>query len=305
MRQKNIQKRLGVIMTVVIMVLISSAAVFAGESEGEITVQITVGQNGSINGHTESYTETVLPGDDLVLDLKADDGLVISSVLVNETALSASDLEGILGQNAASLTLEDLLSDAAVNIVFAEKAVPVEDPADENDTAGEISDDEEDPAGEISEGDGDSAEDGNGADTEEPASDEDGAGVDSEESPGSLSTGEGTVEEVDLDDPGQAGGEEDPEGSAQAGGEEDPEETEKDGKPGKPEKEEGKAGSETGGKSTETSVGKGSAEDYSHTSPKTGDAFPMQIILVMLASLCGIAALVVRVIMRRRSENSD
>ena len=181
MRQKNIQKRLGVIMTVVIMVIISSAAVFAGESEGEITVQITVGQNGSINGHTESYTETVLPGDDLVLDLKADDGLVISSVLVNETALSASDLEGILGQNAASLTLEDLLSDAAVNIVFAEKAVPVEDPADENDTGGEISDDEEDPAGEISEDDGDSAEDGDGTDTEEPASDEDSAGEGAEE----------------------------------------------------------------------------------------------------------------------------
>ena len=283
MRQRNIQKHLGVIMTVVIMVLISSAAVFAGESEGEITVQITVGQNGSINGHTESYTETVLPGDDLVLDLKADDGLVISSVLVNETALSANDLEGILGQNAASLTLEKLLSDVAVNIVFAEEAVPVEDPEDESD-----------PAGEFTEEEGEPGSDGIGNDADQST----------EEGPGSLSTGEGTVEEIDLDDPGQTGGEQEIEDPGKTESEEDPEGTEEAGKSGKPGKESGKEGTETGEKSTESSVGKDLAANYRHSSPKTGDTFPVRIILLLLASLCTIAGLVIRVVMRRRSEDS-
>ena len=320
MIQKKTVKRSGLLALAMIMALgIWSAVVYADETDaGSVSLNITAGEHGTVNGHTGSFTETVTSGSDLILDCQADEGYVIGSVIVNDAEVESEDLSGILQQLKGKLTLEELTTDLSLTVNFTESGTdpvaPSEDESGADIGAGDT-EDTSDTDTDISDAGAEGADNDNDEDPadidlgDDEATDAEIQETGSEDEPGSLSTGEDTTEEIDLDDSGETGGEEVQPGQTEpevtddedATAEEDTGKTEEE----KPEATEEHAKEKTDDKvkSEEKQEGKGDDDTYvSDESPKTGDAFHMPVILAMLASLCTLAGIAIRQLLRKRHE---
>lgn len=106
------------------------------DSGREVSVSVAVSGHGTVNGHDSDYTETLAPGETLVLQIQAEDGYRISDIRINETPLYTSDQESVIGQSSATEELEDLEEDLAVSVEFAEETGDEAGAADGADTAG-------------------------------------------------------------------------------------------------------------------------------------------------------------------------
>lgn len=311
MSRKNIAKKSGLFMLAVIMAMgMCSAAAFAGESAaGSVSVQITSGEHGTVSGKSGSFTETVTSGEDLTLRCAAEDGYVISAVTVNDAQLAYEDLDGIIGEKEADLTLEEVTMDLSLTVNFAaadeDEALDDETITDEGSEAG--------------------SEDTEAGDEELIFSDsEDQEALEAEGSidePGSLSTGEENAEEVLTDDSGKTGGEETEDGQDTEEASDEPATT--DGSEGKAdpgaedqsadeqEQTEDTEESKTGKEAGKTDEGKDSSDSeqetepvYEDESPKTGDDFPMSVILIMLSSLCTLAGIALHALLKHHSADA-
>ena len=321
--ERNMMKRSSLMLLVVMIALMMSCGIsFADEAGSTVTIKITAGEHGSINGHTGSFTETVTSGNDLILECTADEGYVIDSIVVNDAEVEEADLGGILHQGSGDLTLEELTTGLSVTVRFAEEGTDVsaetgsvDEETDPADTSGETDDSDV-----VDTGDDDLSDAGteNGDETGDDLETET---MSTDDEPGSLSTGEDPDAEVDLDDGDQSGGEETQPGTTETedtGDSDSGEEADQASDEGKDTEETGKTSNETSdGAASETGKSdKGDAADEGSTgdsestdetysadsSPKTGDTFPMSVIFAMLASLCALAGIVLRQLLKRRSE---
>ena len=279
----NILRKGSLMLLIIMIVLMMSCGIsFADETGSTINVQITSGEHGTVNDRTGSFTETAASGSNLTLKCRADDGYVIGTVLVNDAEVESEDLDGILNEATGQLTLEGLTADLTVTVNFTEFG------SDADDVIGSS---------------------GLATDLPEQL-------MSMEEEPGSLSTGEDPDAEVILDDQSQTGGEETQPGVSETDvtgtGESGSEDAEKQGSgkkknDGDMEEGSGRTGSKTGkaGKGTtvkEVTDKSDSATGVyeSSTSPKTGDDFPMQVIIAMTASLFALTGIAGRQILKRK-----
>ena len=319
-------------LTGMMMLSLGSASAFADDesgSTGSITVQITVGEHGTVNEHADDYAETVASGGNLTLHCAADEGFVISSVLVNEAELEAEDTEGLIGTGAGDLTLEGLTADLSVAVNFS----------DDTDGAGGAT------TGDSGEGTGDENGGGDAAGTDETGTDpepgNETGGTTDEGSSGNEETGtdagdtgsESPADSADqsgsgdgADDTGTASDDDsgDADGAAdQTGGSTGtlPDGTDAAGAAGEDQTADTITDSETDAESdgivtnddSDSADGKGETAGkgnsgidtyYSDSTPKTGDEFPSLVILLMLASLCAIGIAAIAQLLKRRSNVS-
>lgn len=331
MRQKTMLKKCGMLLvTLVLALAIGSTAVFADEenpSEGTISVQITVGEHGSVNGHTESYSESLAAGSNLILNCAADDGFVISRIYVNDAELDADDLDGVASKSTGNLTLESLTQNVTVAVQFSEAGADAGDPEEPGVTDNNDNTQGDDVAG--SGGEGSVAEDDedsdNGeetpADSAEDAEDSDGdqdsedtwnlEGSEDDENLGEadlfpdedLDGTDDVPEDGAADTDAEAGEEAGTDNTAVEDGSDD--DDAKAGSDGSDADQAGTENTDTSSADTKQDAASGSTEDtsddsYLNDSPRTGDSFPARIVLIMLASLCAIAGLIVSHLLRRR-----
>ena len=323
--ERNMMKRSSLMLLVAMIALMMSCGIsFADETGNTVAIHITSGEHGTINGQTGSFTETVTSGNDLILECKADEGYVIESVTVNNAEVEYADLSGIMNKNSGKLTLEKLTMDLSVTVDFAEESADAEVGSGAMDTETDPSDKGTDDADtvEVNGSGGEGTETGNGS-----AEDLETQTMGTEDEPGSLSTGEEPDAEIDLDDKNQTGGEETQPGTTDAADKEDSGSTETAERAADDEKATTETGTETGKDSDKTSdestseKGKSDKDDTedstseeptdssedtytSDSSPKTGDPFPVQVILVMLSSLCALAGIAVRQLLKRNPEDA-
>ena len=319
--ERNMMKRSSLMLLVAMIALLMSCGIsFADETGSTVAIHITSGEHGTINGQTGSFTETVTSGNDLVLECKADEGYVIESVTVNNAEVEYADLSGILNKNSGKLTLEELTMDLSVTVDFAEESADAEVGSGAMDTETDPSDKGTDDADtvEVNGSGGEDTETGNGS-----AEDLETQTMGTEDEPGSLSTGEEPDAEIDLDDKNQTGGEETQPGTTDAAEKEDSGSTETAERAADDEKaatetnkdldktsdestsEKGKSGKDDTEDSTSEEATDSSEDTYtSDSSPKTGDPFPVQVILVMLSSLCALAGIAVRQLLKRNPEDA-
>ena len=252
MRKKRMIGTCGLFaISMMLSLVIGCASAFADE-EG-ISVQVSVGEHGSVNGHTSDFTESIETGQSLTLEIEADSGYVIGSVLVNEEELPGEDAGGITGKTKGSMDLEYLEEDVTVDVEFEEdQAISGED--EETGTAEDPGSGDTDEAGTEAEYGSDADPAGDDAADEEQSADE-----------GSGETGDSTGEGVD----------------------DESDETSADDTSAPDENK------DKGTQDTESAAGKGAAaseraDQISGTgSPKTGDDFPMAVILLLLSSMAG------------------
>ena len=333
MIQKKTVKKSGLLALAMIMALsIWSTAVFADETDvGSVSLNITAGEHGTVIGKSGSFTETVAAGSDLTLRCEGDEGYVIGAVTVNDAELAYADLEGIIGEKAADLTVEEVTVDLSLTVTFAEAGTDASDSTETGMSGDETAaGTENENEGNMTTGEGSDSASGETSDGDlifTGSGDED-AALQTEgtiDEPGSLSTGEDNAEETLLDDSGKAGGEEDGDEQEQGGSAGDAEtddrtqaemnddETSDDADQSTDEKkqaeETGKAGSDeqrgkTGDESKKASADTAKGSQYSDESPRTGDSFPMTVILLMLVSLCGVAGIALHALLKHRDADA-
>ena len=248
---------------------------FAEETaEDPVLLEVNVGDNGTVDGHENDYIERIDSGEDVALTLEADDGYVIEDVQINEEPLETSDLAGIAGESYAELDLDSLDSDLEVAVSFAEGEASV-DAADDV-GAGDGSEDTE--AGQT---DGDGSEAGG----EDPEAADDRTGTDAD---GADPDG------PDPDAEGTDAGSEDAEGET-AGDDADADGTEADAA-------EDNNGDGAGVDSDLSDAGDEDEGSAAGTSPRTGDSFPVTVLLLLAASLTMIGIVVCRRLQSGRQE---
>ena len=249
--KKNIRSCGILVLSVVLSLAIGCASAFADEED--ISVQVTVGEHGSVNGHTSDFEEIIESGNSLSLEINADSGYVIGAVLVNEEELPDDDTESITGKMKGTVDLEELEEDVTVSIEF-----------------------EEDPA--VTEGSEDSQASGNAApaDTDESGTGDDtGSGADPAGEDGSEQEQDAEIGSDEEADPSDESADE---GTDGATGDE----------ASAPEESSNKEASDTGKDAGKADAVSANAEQaHSTGSPKTGDEFPLSVILLMLSSIAG------------------
>ena len=207
--------------------------------------------------------------DSITLTLEADDGYVIEDVQINDEPLETSDLEGIAGESYAELDLDSLDSDLEVAVSFAEGEASV-DAADD-------------------EGAGDRT-----GDTETGQTDGDGSEAGSEDP---EAAGEETGTDAEGADPDGA----DPDaGSEDADGENAGDDTDADGT--EADAAEDDNGDGAGVDSDLSDAGDEDEGTAAGTSPRTGDSFPVTVLLLLAASLTMIGIVVCRRLQSGRQE---
>ena len=256
--KKNIRSCGILVLSVVLSLAIGCASAFADEED--ISVQVTVGEHGSVNGHTSDFAENIESGNSLSLEIEADNGYVIGAVLVNEEELPDDDTKSITGKMKGTVDLEELEEDVTVSIEF-----------------------EEDPA--VTEGSEDSQASGNAdpADTDESGTGDDtGSGADPAGEDGSEQEQDA---EIGSDEEANPSDESADEGTDGATGDET----------SAPEESGDKQASDTGKDAGKAGAVSANAEQaHSTGSPKTGDEFPLSVILLMLSSIAGGAGVIGR-----------
>ena len=243
---------------------------FAEETaEDPVLLEVNVGENGTVDGHENDYIEKIDSGEDVTLTLEADDGYVIEDVQINDEPLETSDLEGIAGESYAELDLDSLDSDLEVAVSFAEGEASV-DAADD-------------------EGAGDRT-----GDTETGQTDGDGSEAGSEDP---EAAGEETGTDAEGADPDGA----DPDaGSEDADGENAGDDTDADGT--EADAAEDDNGDGAGVDSDLSDAGDEDEGTAAGTSPRTGDSFPVTVLLLLAASLTMIGIVVCRRLQSGRQE---
>lgn len=238
---------------------------FAEEmAEDPVLLEVNVGDNGTVDGHENDYIERIDSGEDVTLTLEADDGYVIEDVQINEEPLETSDLAGIAGESYAELDLDSLDSDLEVAVSFAEGEASV------------------DAADDVGAGDG-------SEDTEAGQTDGDGSEAGGEDP---EAAGDGTGTDADGADPD--GPDPDAEGET-AGDDADADGTEADAA-------EDDNGDGAGVDSDRSDAGDEDEGTAAGTSPRTGDSFPVTVLLLLAASLTMIGIVVCRRLQSGRQE---
>ena len=90
----------------------------AADQGSTVTAIIVSGEHGTVNEKSGKFSEIIRSGEDLQLEISAEEGYEIDSVLINEEPLADCDMEKLTGKDSGTLELEELSEDLNVEVLF-------------------------------------------------------------------------------------------------------------------------------------------------------------------------------------------